>query len=74
MWTAASRGLTRPSRERRAKGRSPVSRTASSHLAGGFVEVDVHREIEPLGELPDALERLVPHRVGGVRGECRRHQ
>ena len=43
-------------------------------LAGGLVEVDVYREIEPLGDLSDAFERLVAHRVGGVRGERRRHQ
>ena len=43
-------------------------------LARGLVQVHVHREIEALGKLVDPLERLVAHRVGGVRRERRRHQ
>ena len=74
MWTAASRGLTSPSRERRAKGALPRLAHRILDLARRLVQVHVYRDVELPGQVADPFERLVAHRVRGVRRERGVHE
>ena len=74
MWTAASRGVDEAEPGEADQGAFPRLAHRVLDFARRLVEVNVHREVELLGEVPDPLERLVAHRVRRVRCEGGRDQ